>query len=84
MTLAELQALERAHLMPTYARNPVAFVRGEGARLWDSDGVEYLDFLAGISVAQLGHCHPAVVEAVPEQAGAADARRATSTTRSPG
>jgi acetylornithine/N-succinyldiaminopimelate aminotransferase len=68
VTLAKLQALERAHLMPTYARNPVAFVRGEGARLWDSDGIEYLDFLAGISVAQLGHCHPAVVEAVSRQA----------------
>jgi predicted acetylornithine/succinylornithine family transaminase len=55
--------------MGTYARNPVEFVRGEGLRLWDDEGNEYLDFLAGISVAQLGHCHPAVVEAVREQAG---------------
>jgi predicted acetylornithine/succinylornithine family transaminase len=55
--------------MGTYARNPVEFVRGEGARLWDDEGNEYLDFLAGISVAQLGHCHPRVVEAVREQAG---------------
>jgi acetylornithine/N-succinyldiaminopimelate aminotransferase len=55
--------------MGTYARNPVEFVRGEGTRLWDDEGNEYLDFLAGISVAQLGHCHPAVVEAVREQAG---------------
>ena len=47
--------------MATYARNPVEFVRGEGTRLWDADGNEYLDFLAGISVVQLGHCHPAVV-----------------------
>jgi acetylornithine/N-succinyldiaminopimelate aminotransferase len=54
--------------MATYARNPVEFVRGEGTRLWDDEGNEYLDFLAGISVAQLGHCHPAVVEAVQEQA----------------
>ena len=54
--------------MATYARNPVEFVRGEGARLWDDEGNEYLDFLTGISVAQLGHCHPRVVEAVREQA----------------
>ena len=69
MALAELQALERDALMPTYVRNPVEFVRGEGTRLWDDEGNAYLDFLTGISVAQLGHCHPAVVEAVHEQAG---------------
>ena len=69
MTLAELQSLERDALMATYARNPVEFVRGEGTRLWDDEGNEYLDFLTGISVAQLGHCHPRVVEAVREQAG---------------
>jgi len=55
--------------MSTYARNPVEFVRGDGTRLWDDEGNEYLDFLAGISVVQLGHCHPRVVEAVREQAG---------------
>jgi acetylornithine/N-succinyldiaminopimelate aminotransferase len=55
--------------MPTYVRNPVEFVRGEGTRLWDDEGNEYLDFLTGISVALLGHCHPRVVEAVREQAG---------------
>jgi predicted acetylornithine/succinylornithine family transaminase len=54
--------------MGTYARNPVEFVRGEGTRLWDAEGNEYLDFLAGISVVQIGHCHPALVEAVTEQA----------------
>jgi acetylornithine/N-succinyldiaminopimelate aminotransferase len=69
VALAELQQLEREALMPTYARNPVEFVRGEGTRLWDDEGNEYLDFLTGISVAQLGHCHPRVVEAVREQAG---------------
>jgi len=57
------------HLMPTYARYPVRFVRGEGARLWDDEGHEYLDFLAGISVSSVGHCHPRVVEAIREQAG---------------
>ena len=69
MTLAELQALERDFLMPTYTRAPVEFVRGEGCALWDSEGNEYLDFLAGISVVQIGHCHPRLVEAVREQAG---------------
>jgi acetylornithine/N-succinyldiaminopimelate aminotransferase len=69
MKLAELQELEARWLMRTYPRMPVEFVRGEGARLWDSEGNEYLDFLAGISVTSVGHCHPAVVEAVREQVG---------------
>ena len=66
-----MSTVERAdaHLTPNYARYPVEFTRGEGARLWDSDGVEYLDFLAGISVSSVGHCHPAVVAAIREQAG---------------
>jgi acetylornithine/N-succinyldiaminopimelate aminotransferase len=67
--LAELQDLESRWVMQTYARMPVEFVRGEGARVWDSEGQEYLDFLAGISVCSVGHCHPAVVEAVREQVG---------------
>jgi acetylornithine/N-succinyldiaminopimelate aminotransferase len=67
--LAELQELERRWAMQTYARAPVEFVRGEGARLWDSEGKGYLDFLAGISVCSVGHCHPAVVGAVREQVG---------------
>ena len=57
--LAELQELERDYAIGTYVRNPVQFVRGEGVRLWDADGHEYLDFLAGISVLNVGHCHPA-------------------------
>jgi acetylornithine/N-succinyldiaminopimelate aminotransferase len=69
VALKDLQSLERDAVMATYARNPVEFVRGEGTRLWDDEGNEYLDFLAGISVVQLGHCHPAVVEAVRQQAG---------------
>jgi acetylornithine/N-succinyldiaminopimelate aminotransferase len=69
VSLAELQALERDSVIGTYARNPVEFVRGEGARLWDVDGNEYLDFLCGISVTNLGHCHPDIVAAVREQAG---------------
>jgi acetylornithine/N-succinyldiaminopimelate aminotransferase len=69
MTLADLQELERTSVIASYARLPVEFVRGEGSRLWDSEGNEYLDFLCGISVTSLGHCHPRVVEAVREQAG---------------
>ncbi len=67
-TLAELQAIEREAMIPTYARAPVVFVRGEGCRLWDDAGLEYLDFLAGVSVTSVGHCHPDVVAAVSEQA----------------
>jgi acetylornithine/N-succinyldiaminopimelate aminotransferase len=51
-----------------YNRNPVAFVKGEGCRLFDADGEEYLDFLSGIAVCALGHCHPAVTEAIRKQA----------------
>jgi predicted acetylornithine/succinylornithine family transaminase len=66
-----VSAVERAdaHLTPNYARYPVEFARGEGARLWDAEGTEYLDFLSGISVSNVGHCHPAVVAAIREQAG---------------
>jgi len=67
VSLADLQAQEERYLMRTYRRAPVEFVRGEGALLWDSEGREYLDFLAGISVCSVGHCNPAVVEAVREQ-----------------
>jgi predicted acetylornithine/succinylornithine family transaminase len=69
MGLAETRALEERYLMHTYNRAPVDFIRGEGCLLWDADGKEYLDFLAGLSVCSLGHCHPAVVAAVTEQAG---------------
>ncbi len=66
--LAELQRIEDHSLIRSYARQPVEFVRGEGARLWDAEGNEYLDFLCGISVTNVGHCHPQVVRAVCEQA----------------
>jgi acetylornithine/N-succinyldiaminopimelate aminotransferase len=69
VSLAEVRELEERWLMRTYKRAPVDFVRGEGALLWDAEGKEYLDFLTGISVCSLGHCHPAVVEAVREQSG---------------
>ena len=57
-----------SHLMNTYARQPVAFVRGEGVWLWDENGRKYLDALAGIAVNTLGHNHPVLVRAIAEQA----------------
>ncbi|HSD77601.1 MAG TPA: aminotransferase class III-fold pyridoxal phosphate-dependent enzyme, partial [Solirubrobacteraceae bacterium] len=56
------------YLVPAYARQPVEFVRGQGARLWDAGGTEYLDLQTGLAVNSLGHCHPAVVQAICEQA----------------
>jgi len=64
----DIAALDAEHVMGTYARAPVAFVRGEGTRLWDSEGRAYLDFLSGLAVTSLGHAHPAVSEAIAEQA----------------
>jgi acetylornithine/N-succinyldiaminopimelate aminotransferase len=55
-------------LVNTYARNPILLVRGEGLKVWDSNGKEYFDFVAGIAVCNLGHCHPKVVQALEEQA----------------
>jgi acetylornithine/N-succinyldiaminopimelate aminotransferase len=69
MTLAELQELERRSVIGSYARAPVEFVRGEGARLWDDEGNEYLDLLCGISVTNLGHCHPRIVREAAAQMG---------------
>ncbi|MEL6787533.1 MAG: aspartate aminotransferase family protein [Cyanobacteria bacterium J06607_15] len=54
-------------VMQTYGRFPIAIDRGEGCRLWDTDGKEYLDFVAGIATCTLGHAHPALIEAVTEQ-----------------
>jgi acetylornithine/N-succinyldiaminopimelate aminotransferase len=69
VTLGELVELERSSVIGSYARFPVEFVRGEGTRLWDAEGREYLDFLCGISVTNLGHCPPPIVAAVREQVG---------------
>lgn len=66
--LEELQQIDSQCIMATYARQPVVFVRGRGARLWDADGKEYIDFLGGIAVDAIGHCHPRVVQAIQKQA----------------
>ncbi len=56
------------HIFGTYTRFPVAFVKGEGCRLWDDSGREYLDFVAGIAVCSLGHCHPEITRVISENA----------------
>lgn len=66
-TFEQTAALYHAYHLPTYNTKPVMFVRGEGMRLWDDDGREYLDFLAGIGAVNLGHAHPAVADAVCAQ-----------------
>lgn len=56
-----------SYVIPTYARKPIVFVRGKGTRVWDSSGKVYLDFLAGIAVQNVGHCHPGVTKAIQAQ-----------------
>jgi predicted acetylornithine/succinylornithine family transaminase len=67
-TLDEVQARESRHVLQTYRRAPVTFVRGEGVHLFDADGRDYIDLLSGIGVASLGHSHPALSQAIAEQA----------------
>ena len=55
-------------LWPNYRQHPVVFTRGEGSRLWDTEGREYVDFVAGIATCNLGHCHPEVTKAIQDQA----------------
>src|SRR2546428_1201681 len=66
-TLDDVQALESRHILQTYRRAAVTFVRGEGVHLYDAEGREYLDLLSGIGVASLGHAHPALARAIAEQ-----------------
>ncbi len=67
-TNQSLHRKDQQYYLPTFRRYPLAFRRGEGVRLWDVEGNEYLDLLAGIAVNNLGHCHPRVVKAIQEQA----------------
>lgn len=66
---SRMQARDAAHVLPTYGRRGLAFVRGQGTALFDPGGRAYLDFLTGLAVTSLGHAHPAVTRAVAEQAG---------------
>ncbi len=68
MDTETIRQLNDEHIINTYGARKLALVKGEGARLWDADGREYLDFFSGIAVCNLGHCHPTVTEAVCEQA----------------
>jgi len=68
MTNREIVALTDKYVAKTYARTPIALVKGRGSKVWDANGKEYLDFLAGIAVNSLGHCNPAIVKAIKQQA----------------
>ncbi|MCS7253494.1 MAG: aspartate aminotransferase family protein [Armatimonadota bacterium] len=67
MRLEEIMRLDAEYVIRTYSRLPVAFVMGRGSRLWDTEGKEYVDFVSGIGVAAVGHCHPKIVAAVKKQ-----------------
>ena len=69
MNTKEIMDMGQKYVMNTYGRLPMALVKGEGAYVWDADGNKYLDFVAGLAVNSLGHCHPEVVEAIRVQAG---------------
>jgi len=64
----DIRARESQHVLQTYKRQPIVFVRGRGSRLYDVDGREYLDLVSGIGVASLGHAHPGLAAAIADQA----------------
>jgi acetylornithine/N-succinyldiaminopimelate aminotransferase len=64
----QIRQAEAAHVLHTYRRAPIVLVRGQGARVWDTDGTEYLDFTSGVGVASLGHAHPGLARIIAEQA----------------
>jgi len=68
MTNQDLYTKDKENYLPTFNRFPLAFIKGKGSRLWDADGKEYIDLLAGIAVNNVGHCHPKVVKAIQNQA----------------
>src|SRR5262245_24566293 len=67
-TAEQVKALEAEHVLQTYKRLPVVFVRGEGTHLYDESGREYLDFISGIGVVVLGHAHPGLAAVIADQA----------------
>jgi len=68
VTVIDIQDLESRYVLQTYRRQPVTFIRGEGVRLFDVEGREYLDLLSGIGVAALGHAHPGLTRVIADQA----------------
>ncbi len=69
MKLDEVRGLEAAHFLPVVERHPVALVSGRGSRVIDVEGREFIDLMAGWAVTSIGHCHPALVDAIRDQAG---------------
>src|SRR5439155_4722907 len=67
VVMDDIVTRESQYVLQTYRRSPVTFVRGNGVRVYDADGREYLDLLSGIGVAALGHAHPTLARAVAEQ-----------------
>jgi len=67
--MTDWSAIDKKYYMQTIVRDPVTIVKGKGARVWDDKGKKYLDFVGGLAVNCLGHCHPAVVKAIKKQAG---------------
>lgn len=67
MHTSEIMHMSDKYIMKTYGRLPMALVRGQGAKVWDAEGMEYLDFVGGLAVNSLGHCHPAVADSVARQ-----------------
>ncbi|MBN7814897.1 aspartate aminotransferase family protein [Algoriphagus pacificus] len=68
MNNLDLYHKDKENYLPTFNRFPLAFIKGKGSRLWDANGKEYIDLLAGIAVTSVGHCHPTVVSAIQKQA----------------
>ena len=66
-TTSQFKALDERYFMPAFSRD-MAIVKGEGSTVWDAEGKQYLDCVAGIAVCSTGHCHPAVVKAICDQA----------------
>lgn len=79
MNFNEERQLESTYVMGTYARKPVELVRGRGMRVEDAEGRTYLDFVSGVGAVSLGHCHPALVEAVSARRRASSFTSATTT-----
>ena len=67
MTTKEIIKRAERFLMPTYTRIPLVIEKGQGVKVWDSEGKEYLDFISGIGVMEVGHCHPEIVKAIQSQ-----------------
>ena len=69
MKFEEIKALDEKYVLQTYARYPLALAKGKGCKVWDTEGNEYLDMIAGVATNALGHAHPKLMKAISEQAG---------------